>query len=575
MKPLGAPLPPDLKNSVADVRRLFTLSEQRLDRLRLNGATRSNQPQADLNLWFQITLKSGVDAADFIRNLRSLNSVEIAEPAPLPAPPAAITPDFTANQGYLNGATAGIHARDMWTVPGGDGSGITIYDVEYSWNQTHEDLSKANGVALLVSPGDTASDPFFNNNHGTAVLGELIATNNSLGVTGIAWGSSIGLVPAYTVNLSYNPANAILLAVADGSPGDVILLEQQFPVCGLSDYGPVEWINSVFDAIQTATANGLVVVEAAGNGNVDLDQAACGTAFNRTVRDSGAIIVGAGGAPTGSSDRERLSFSSYGSRVDLQGWGQSVMTTGYGTYYVDPDNPINPNRWYSSTFNGTSSASPIVAGSAAILQGIAKEVGILITPAKMRTVLVQTGSPQLGDTTEHIGPRPNLQQASLTLFVPDLTATNTSSTGSSGLVGVPFTWQVTVANTGTGSAIFEAGKTILIDNLPASGAIYGAPTVNNSVNVTNAANIVCTIVANNLSCTANGANVTLGPITGQFKVSFKVTPTVGGSLRNPRTNGLCRVDPQAVVSESNENNNNCGQTIIIRKKTYLPLLSKN
>jgi len=80
--------------------------------------------------------------------------------------------------------------------------------------------------------------------------------------------------------LGYNPANAIALAVADGKPGDVILIEQQTCVCGLTcppntqtNLGPLEWSAPVFSAIQTAVANGYVVVEAAGNGSADLDQA--------------------------------------------------------------------------------------------------------------------------------------------------------------------------------------------------------------------------------------------------------------------------------------------------------------
>jgi hypothetical protein len=77
-----------------------------------------------------------------------------------------------------------------------------------------------------------------------------------------------------------------------------------------------------------------------------------------------------------------------------------------------PDVPTNPDFWYTGVFSGTSSASPIVAGAVANLQGIAfDQSGIPLTPLKIRTLLVQTGSPQLGNTAEHIGPRPDLQQA--------------------------------------------------------------------------------------------------------------------------------------------------------------------
>ncbi len=133
-------------------------------------------------------------------------------------------------------------------------------------------------MTLLLNSGDTNYPPGFeelgcpapcdriNREHGTAVIGAMVADCDTKGVNGISWGAKIGLAPANTLNLGYNPANAILLAVSNGSAGDVILLEQQYPVCGLPDFGPIEVLPSVFEAIQTAVAQGFVVVEAAGNG---------------------------------------------------------------------------------------------------------------------------------------------------------------------------------------------------------------------------------------------------------------------------------------------------------------------
>jgi subtilisin family serine protease len=406
-------LAPDLANSVGSITRLFSgLSKDKLDKMKESGEGRSRKRLPDLNLWFKIKLKPGTDTAAFIEDLKQVPNVEVVEAAPLPAPPPVITPDFQGNQGYLDISPGGIDALFSSTIPGGNGSGVKIYDVEYSWNQNHEDLSKANGIPLLLDAGDSAVDPFNDNNHGTAVLGELIADNDAKGVTGISWGAEVGLAPANTALRGYNPAHAILLAVGDGAAGDVILIEQQASVCGLPNFGPSESISSVFDAIQTAVANGFVVVEAAGNGSVNLDQAACGTTFDRTVRDSGAIIVGAGKPPGTGADRQRESFSTYGSRVDMQGWGRGVMTTGYGNFYVDPDNPTNTNSWYTAFFSGTSSASPIVAGAAVNLQGIAlAHFGAPLDPSEIRTLLVATGSAQLGNTSEHIGPRPDLFRA--------------------------------------------------------------------------------------------------------------------------------------------------------------------
>ena len=434
--PPSAPLPPDLLNSVGRITRLFTLSEQEIDRLRTTGEQASRKPLPNLNLWFQITLKPGADAATFIENLRRLDSVETAEPAPLAAPPPgtfSTTPDFTPLQGYLGPAPDGIDAVFSWTIPGGNGNGIKLYDVEYNWNQTHEDLTKANGVPLLLDPGDSAVDPFNDNNHGTAVLGEVIADNDTKGVTGISWRADVGLAPANTLHLGYNVANAILLSVRDGSPGDVILIEQQIPVCGLpgpcggpgGNCGPTEWDQSVFDVIQMAVANRITVVETAGNGGVNLDQAACDRLFDRTFRDSGAILVGAGGAP-GGLDRQRLSFSCYGDRLDVQGWGEAIVTTGYGDLYKNPDDETDPDFWYENMFNGTSGAGPIVAGAVINLQGIAlNRFGVPLNPVEIREILVQTGSPQQGNIAEHIGPRPDLRTAIAAIPTPTVTPTPT------------------------------------------------------------------------------------------------------------------------------------------------------
>jgi serine protease len=304
----------------------------------------------------------------------------------------AITPDIDFLQRYLNAAPDGIDARFAWTIPGGTGQGVKIYDVEFGWTQTHEDLSKAAGVSLLVPVNGIAS--LSEEDHGTAVLSMMVGDNNGIGVKGISYDSAVGMSPVNNTfaggTSEVNIADAILRCADDAGPGDVILLEVQISgVCGFSTLsGPVEYYQSTFDAIQTAVANRIVVVEAAGNFAIDLDGPTCNNLFNRTFRDSGAIIVGAGKSPDGDSvPRERLSFSCYGDRVDVQGYGEGVIAAGYGTEYVDPDDPTNQNRWYTGRFSGTSSASPCVAGAAASLQGIAKNLfGTPLDPFQMRAV---------------------------------------------------------------------------------------------------------------------------------------------------------------------------------------------
>lgn len=349
----------------------------------------------------------GADPVEVADQLNRLPVVEIAEPqarpAPLPLDLSPPTPDLTGGQGYKGPAPGGVGALDPAAVPGGDGAGMSVVDVEYSWVLNHEDLELP---AAANIDSATLSNPFpaEQGNHGTAVLGEIGGKRNGYGVTGITPGARMLVAPANTVQFGYSVARAISLATASLRAGDVILIEQQAAVCGGGcgatqvGCGPVEWQQPNFDAISTATALGIVVVQAAGNGNVDLDGPSCGGRFDRSVRDSGAIIVGAG-AP---GSRARLSFSSYGSRVDVQGWGTAVTTAGYG----DAFDPGDVRQRYTDDFGGTSSASPIVTGAVLALQGALKARGAsLASPVEMREALVATGTPQSG--TGHIGPLPN------------------------------------------------------------------------------------------------------------------------------------------------------------------------
>jgi serine protease len=390
-------------------RRLHSRSEEALDRERAEAEAESGEQAADRNLYFQVDVPAGASAAIVADALNKLSFIEYASPAPRPAPsPTDIspkTPNFKPDQGYLKGrARGGVGALSPKDYPGADGKGMRFADVEYSWQLDHEDLEIPNG-RILPSLAEL-DDPFDNRNHGTAVLGEVVGKANKYGVTGLAPAAFTYLAAANTFSGDYNPADAIGLAADKLRPGDVILIEQQYWTCGFTGgdaYGPLETLQDVFDEIKIATGRGIVVVEAAGNGELDLDAPACNGQFNRNVRDSGAIIVGAGSA----GGRVKLGFSSFGSRVDVQGWGENVTTTGYGNLF----NPGDERQWYTAEFNGTSSASPIVAGAALQIQGVLKACGEKPLKAKaMRKLLVDTGAKQLGGGGK-IGPLPQILDA--------------------------------------------------------------------------------------------------------------------------------------------------------------------
>jgi hypothetical protein len=401
---------------------LFRQDEAELKALKESGEQKSKRQLADLSLYFEMPLARGTtlrQMAALIGRLNALKSVEVAYAEPeaelavleapaggyIPAPEVtATTPDFTAEQGYLAAAPQGIDAFYAWTVPGGRGDLVKIVDVESAWRTTHEDMPP-----LFVMLG--SQDPDVNaRNHGTAVLGEVVGKDNGLGVTGIANNAQAG----YSSIASQSTASAITSAAAAAGRGGMVLIElhrlgpANSSACtcntGQCDYIALEYWLADFDAIVTATANGVIVVEAGGNGSSNLDDPAYGGAFDRSVRDSGAILVGA----SNGGQRSPTCWTNWGSRVDVHGWGYYVTTMGYGDRY----NGGTEDIWYTGSFNGTSSASPIIVGSSASLQGMAlNSKGTPLGPLTMRSLLKNTGTAQTSELARNIGPLPDLRKA--------------------------------------------------------------------------------------------------------------------------------------------------------------------
>ncbi len=151
--------------------------------------------------------------------------------------------------------------------------------------------------------------------------------------------------------------------------------------------------------------------------------------------------------------------------------------------------------------------------------------------------------------------------ASITIQCPDFQVTKANNVGGTITLGNTFTWTLTISNTGTMTGTFADGQTILSDTLPNANISYGSPVIANPNNITNSGNINCSIVSNDLTCTASGAAVTFGAANGRFDVSFLATPSVIGTFTNP-TGGVCQVDPNGNVTESNEGNNNCNSNSV-------------
>lgn len=361
-------------------------------------------------------LPDALTAASIMNDLEDDRDIEHAYYAPIPKPASledhsaeavetnyvTETPDFEAQQNYLKASPEGVGAVLAWDIPGGTGKNVKVIDIETCFEDRHEDF--ATPFYVGANPRECEST-----DHGTAVWGEIAAKRDGKGVTGIAHESQYGIYGFIEGDLAdvddqyIRSINQAIQGATDNlEQGDVIVIEQQMVGPDLKKYTAVEYWPHIFDQLQAATKKGIHCVQAAGNGSSNFDDASYEGAFDLKKKDSGCIMVGA----VGPADKERLSFSNYGSRVDVAGYGRGVTTTGYGDLFNQ-----GAERKYTARFSGTSSATPIVSGVVAVMSSIAKENGKKITPKNMRDMLRKTGVQQ-GPATrnQRVGNFPSLEQ---------------------------------------------------------------------------------------------------------------------------------------------------------------------
>ncbi len=335
------------------------------------------------------------------RELRTLDNVETAYLHPGPVVPPMVYSDddpLAAYQKYLDPAPWGIDARYAWTVKGGDGKNQRLADIEWGWNLEHEDLVGHDFTNIATGFYKYLA-------HGTKVLGVIAARDNKTHCVGITPKlKSVVTIGQWRSKELEVTDEAILDAILEMDMGDVLLLEAQTEMYGYSNI-PLEAEPAVFDMVWVATYFGIVVVAAAGNGGVDLDQVEDdynAKIFDRNVRDSGAIIVGS--AWPYSNPQWKPAGSCHGSCVDCFAWGEGVVTLS-SDYWGD-----SVDEW-SENFTATSAATAIVAGAALAVQGVVEESHkSRLSPLGMRWYLSnpEYNTPSADYVNDHIGVMPDL-----------------------------------------------------------------------------------------------------------------------------------------------------------------------
>ncbi|MEO5987860.1 MAG: S8 family serine peptidase [Candidatus Eisenbacteria bacterium] len=327
------------------------------------------------------------------------------------------------SQWHLSNSAAGVQAQQGWNRETGVGS-VTIGIMDTGVDIGHPDLASKIWVNTAETPGNGLDDdldgyiddlngwdfgdhdadpsptPLIDPNvgidegwHGTFVAGLAAgATNNSVGIAGVAWGCRI--VPLKVSDVNGDIALSSLVEAFDYA------IAHQVSVLNMS-LGTSDTTARAFfqPLVNEAIAAGVVVVASAGNDGTDIPSypAAC---------DSVLAV-----AATNASN-QRASFSNWGWYVNIAAPGEAVWSCISRNYEYDETSLLFFELLWSHdgvepymTNDGTSFSAPIVAGAAALVRSHFPT----LTPKQVVEQLIVQGDVRLYDNP--IGPRLNIDRA--------------------------------------------------------------------------------------------------------------------------------------------------------------------
>ena len=321
------------------------------------------------------------DVAALARELQSRDAnVEYAEPDRIMH--KMMTPNDTRynEQWQYFDSVGGLRANTAWDTATGTGVVVAVIDTGY---RPHADLSGAfvqgydfisdtaisadgNGRDTDASdPGDSttagqcaAGDPASSSSwHGTHVAGTIAArTNNSLGVAGVAFNAKIlparvlGKCGGYTSDIAdaiiWSSGGTVTGVPANANPAKVINMS-------LGGGGACD--TTTQNAINSARSRGTVVIVAAGNESQDASN-------SNPANCAGVVTVAATNKSGG-----RAYYSNFGTVVDVAAPGGDTRTSGGGILSTLNAGSTTPGADSYAFYQGTSMATPHVAGVAALM----------------------------------------------------------------------------------------------------------------------------------------------------------------------------------------------------------------
>ncbi len=278
---------------------------------------------------------------------------------------------------YNGTVGADINVLGAWDVTMGSPL-IKIAVIDGGIDRAQPDLVNnitAIGFGLVASNATTGDILSSSQSHGTSCAGIIAAeANNSIGVTGVA--PNCKLIPVnvhVNTNGSYGASSQITVAIDwawDDGGADVLS----------NSWGGGEASSLMDGAIHRAitqgrNGKGSVVIFASGNDNNGVAL----PAINTDVIAVGAMSMCYERKSTSSCDGEYWG-GNYGTGLDISAPGVKIATT------TNTGTGVAPNTNYNLTFNGTSSATPIVSGVAALVLSANSN----LTQLQVREILERT-----------------------------------------------------------------------------------------------------------------------------------------------------------------------------------------
>ncbi|ART76010.1 peptidase S8 [Sutcliffiella horikoshii] len=247
---------------------------------------------------------------------------------------------------------------DVAHAQGVTGSGVKVAVLDTGIDASHEDLNVVGGASFVSEEPDALTD---GNGHGTHVAGTIAAVNNNTGVLGVAFD-----VDLYAVKVLSAGGSGTLAGIAQGIEWAI---NNDMDVINMS-LGGSTGSSTLKQASDNAYNSGIVVVAAAGNSGSFFGLI---NTIGYPARYDSVIAVGAV-----DSNNNRASFSSVGSQLEVMAPGVSINSTLPGNQYGE--------------LNGTSMASPHVAGAAALLLAQNPDLTNVEVRERLRSTATNLGS---------------------------------------------------------------------------------------------------------------------------------------------------------------------------------------